>query len=72
MSASVPPSAGAEDADSPAEDELKVVRYSLPQMLAEIRRERATGSFAMEKLEQAEIGKLFAPAKRKRRVNPAT
>ncbi len=35
------------------------VRYSLPQMLAELKHERATGSFAMEKLDQNEIGKLF-------------
>ena len=35
------------------------VRYSLPQMLHELKAERATGSFAMEKLDQNEIGKLF-------------
>ena len=35
------------------------VRYSLPQMLEELKAERAAGSFAMEKLDQAEIGKLF-------------
>ncbi len=35
------------------------VRYSLPQMLAELKAERATSSFAMEKLDQNEIGKLF-------------
>jgi len=35
------------------------VRYSLPQMLEELKAERAASSFAMEKLDQAEIGKLF-------------
>lgn len=35
------------------------VRYSLPQMLEELKAERAAGSFAMEKLDQNEIGKLF-------------
>lgn len=42
------------------------VRYSLPSMLAEIRNERLTGSYAMEKLDQKEIGKLFKPQKRRR------
>jgi hypothetical protein len=39
--------------------ELAEVRYSLPQMLAELKLERTTGFFAMEKLDQNEIGKLF-------------
>jgi hypothetical protein len=39
--------------------ELVSVRYSLPQMLAELRVDRATGSMASEKLDQVEITKLF-------------
>jgi hypothetical protein len=35
------------------------VRYSLPDMLAELKIERAASTFAMEKLDQNEIGKLF-------------
>ncbi len=35
------------------------VRYSLPEMLEELKAERSTGSYAMEKLDQHEIGKLF-------------
>ena len=35
------------------------VRYSLPELLEEIKAERATSTFAMEKLDQHEIGKLF-------------
>jgi hypothetical protein len=35
------------------------VKYSLPQMLEELKAERAASSFAMEKLDQHEIGKLF-------------
>jgi hypothetical protein len=35
------------------------VRYSLPEMLEELKLERAASTFAMEKLEQQEIGKLF-------------
>ena len=35
------------------------VRYSLPQLLQELEVERAAGSFAMEKIDQVEITKLF-------------
>ena len=35
------------------------VRYSLPEMLHELKAERAASTFAMEKLDQHEIGKLF-------------
>ena len=48
---------------------LAEVRYSLPQMLAELKLERTTGLFAMEKLDQNEIGKLFK-AKAPRRAKP--
>jgi hypothetical protein len=46
---------------------LREVKYSLPEMLHELKAERSAGSFAMEKLDQAEIGKLFKP-KAPRRV----
>ena len=45
------------------------VRYSLPDMLRELKAERATSTFAMEKLDQHEIGKLFK-AQPTRRVKP--
>lgn len=38
---------------------LAEVRYSLPELLAEIRAERSAGTFGMERLDQSEIGKLF-------------
>ena len=38
---------------------LAEVRYSLPDMLEEVKTERAASGFAMEKLDQHEIGKLF-------------
>ena len=38
---------------------LAEVKYSLPEMLEELKAERAASSFAMEKLDQTEIGKLF-------------
>ena len=45
---------------------LTEVRYSLPEMVEEIQDERTTGSFAMEKMEQQDIKKLFKkkPARR--------
>jgi hypothetical protein len=59
------PSAG--EAARPPTIVLAEVKYSLPEMLAELKTERGGGSFAMEKLDQVEIGKLFKP-KATRRV----
>ncbi|MDI1251153.1 MAG: hypothetical protein PSV13_19985 [Lacunisphaera sp.] len=44
------------------------VRYSLPDLLNEVRQERNAPAFAMEKLDQVEIAKLFK--KRPRRAKP--
>lgn len=44
------------------------VRYSLPQLLKELEIERAAGTFAMAKLDQTEIGKLFKTRTPPRRV----
>ena len=56
-----------ENSHQPATAPLTEVKYSLPDMLAELATERGASSFAMEKLEQVEIGKLFKP-KAPRRV----
>jgi hypothetical protein len=48
---------------------LTEVKYSLPDMLSELDAERGSASFAMEKLDQAEIGKLFK-AKKPIRAKP--
>jgi hypothetical protein len=48
---------------------LTEVKYSLPEMLAELEAERGSASFAMEKLDQNEIGKLFK-SKKPTRVKP--
>jgi len=48
---------------------LTEVRYSLPEMLAELDAERGSATFAMEKLDQSEIGKLFK-AKKTTRAKP--
>lgn len=42
------------------------VRYSLPDLLAELQLERTTGAFSQEKLHQVEIGKLFQNRKKHR------
>jgi hypothetical protein len=46
-------------APAPKKPVIAEVRYSLPQLLDEIRAERAASTFAMERLDQSEIGKLF-------------
>jgi len=53
----------------PAPIGLAEVRYSLPDLLRELKTERVASVFAMEKLDQAEIGKLFK-AKAPRRAKP--
>lgn len=47
---------------------ISEVRYSLPQLLKELEIERAAGTFAMAKLDQTEIGKLFKSRTPPRRV----
>ena len=50
---------------SPPASGITEVRYSLPQLLREVKQERAAAAFAMEKLDQVEIAKLFKkPARR--------
>ena len=53
--------------DQPLHAPIVEVRYSLPQLLREVKLERDAPAFAMEKLDQTEIGKLFAK-KRSRRA----
>lgn len=55
---------------NPASGKVSEVRYSLPAMLEELKAERAASSFAMEILDQNEIGKLFK-AKSSRRGKSA-
>ncbi|HZZ20691.1 MAG TPA: hypothetical protein VFE25_15050 [Opitutaceae bacterium] len=56
---------------APSKVTLTEVKYSLPDLLAEIEAEKGSASFAMEKLDQAEIGKLFK-TKKVVRVKPKT
>jgi len=45
---------------------LAVVRYSLPALLREVQQERRAAAFAMEKLDQVEITKLFQKPRTRR------
>ncbi|MGA2015934.1 MAG: hypothetical protein ABSH26_03205 [Opitutaceae bacterium] len=54
------PESNAEAAKAAA---LTEVKYSLPEMLQELDAERGSASFAMEKLDQGEITKLFKSKK---------
>lgn len=45
---------------------LQEVRYSLPQMLRELQLERTQSFFAKEIIDQVEISKIFAQARRAR------
>lgn len=51
------------DAESTARPQprfrITEVKFSLPEILEELKTERAASTFAMEKLDQQEIGKLF-------------
>jgi hypothetical protein len=51
----------------PFTEQIKTVKYSLPELLAELKHERANGTLAMEKLQQSDIGNLFQPKQRRRR-----
>jgi hypothetical protein len=56
------------DADTSAIPEpIKTVKYSLPDLLAELKLERASGVLAMEKLQQDDIGNLFQNKPRRQR-----
>jgi hypothetical protein len=46
------------------------IRYSLPQLLREVQLERNTPAFAMEKLEQVEITKVFQKNRPRRVLKP--
>lgn len=53
---------------------IATVRYSLPELLNELKLERGAASFTMEKLHQTDIGKLFQTPQaqpKKRRVKNA-
>lgn len=50
---------------------LTTVKYSLPELLAEILLEKQTGNFAAEKLPQADIARVFQAQPKRRRGKPS-
>jgi hypothetical protein len=67
-----PPAPPAPPAAAPAVEvpegvfEIQEVRYSLPVMLRELQLERTQSYFAKEIIDQVEISKIFAQARRAR------
>jgi len=53
------PSPSNSNSDGAPRTQIAEVRFSLRNMLEELKLERAAATFAMEKLDQQEIGKLF-------------
>ncbi len=51
----------------PNSSPIAMVKYSLPELLAELKLERSSSILAMEKLQQADIGNLFQNKQRRRR-----
>ena len=49
---------------------LTTVKYSLPEILAEIQLEKQEGNFAAEKLPQADIARVFQVQSKRRRGKP--
>ena len=47
---------------------ISEVRYSLPDLLREVQHERNAAVFAMEKLDRAEISKLFQKNRPRRAI----
>ena len=57
---------GTEPENLDAVFEIREVRYSLPTMLRELQFERTQSYFAKEILDQIEISKIFAQARKER------
>jgi len=55
----------APSADVPPETAVREVRYSLPQMLRELRLERSSSVFAREIIDQMEISQIFTTRRKK-------
>jgi hypothetical protein len=60
-----PPLESETDSNSPFVE----IRYSLPALMREVKRDRASAAFAMEKLDQATINLLFERQRSRRDAN---
>ena len=65
MIAKLPPQTDANPSGGPSD-----LRYSLPALLLEVKRDRASSAFAMEKLDQPAINLLFAHQRSRRDASP--
>ena len=63
-----PPPSREPESDAPSA--FSEVRYSLPALLREVKRDRASTAFAMEKLDQAAINSLFEQQRARRDSSP--
>jgi hypothetical protein len=58
------------ESDSNGGSPIVEARFSLPILLREVKRDRASPAFAMEKLDQASITLLFEKQRAQRDVHP--
>ncbi len=56
--------------ESDSQSPFSEIRYSLPALLREVKRDRASTAFAMEKLDQAAITSLFEQQRARRDSSP--
>ncbi len=54
------------DSDSDSSSPFVELRYSLPALLREVKRDRSSSAFAMEKLDQGAINVLFEQQRSRR------
>ncbi len=59
-----------EDAESDSQSPFLEIRYSLRELLREVKRDRSSAAFAMEKLDQAAINTLFEQQQARRNAHP--
>ncbi len=68
---STDPKISSPDFESHSNQPFVVVRFSLPELLREVKRDRASSAFAMEKLNQPSITALFELQQQRARRVPA-
>ena len=64
------PASPTPDAEPEAPSQFVEIRYSLPELLREVKRDRASAAFAMEKLDQSAINTLFEQQQARRESRP--
>ena len=66
----IPPDEPAADPEEDSNSPFAEVRYSLAALLREVKRDRASAAFAMEKLDQPTINLLFERQRLRRDAHP--